>query len=529
MDQALGRIFYFVRWGIPILLIGLVTGGMCVFLPPPGLAGVVAFAAVCLLWALPELRTVPEKPLRRMFFITVAVQLCVPNYYAIATGIFPWISIRRLFTLAVIVLFGLTIAGSKSARIKISATLGSNRVLSIAVIGFLVTMVLSFFTSVNLAYSLKEFSDGFLNWYVPLFVGLLVVRTEADVVLLFKVIAIADIIDGIGGAIEFAMQHRVYFDLIPKSMLDLMLVDNPSLARMVYGISIRNGYYRASSIFSVSLSFGEFAAMVVPIAAYFVLYGRNRRDRALGVATGISSLVGIFTSGARGGYTSLLVAMPIMAFIWTVRYSKANPRSLTGIIMAGVFVAGTICALAAVESWPRLHDVVIGSEYDGAESTAARYEQWDLAIPHILANPVTGHGMGNGGAVVGYHADTVPSIDSYILTLLVETGVPGLLLFFATMAIAAWRGMRLYLTDPDEGAAVGGALACSLIAYMVYRIALSQTESNNLAFIVVGLIFALEKLAFDRSKCRSHMPVRGSLGSHKGVVANERRAFRADG
>jgi hypothetical protein len=104
----------------------------------------------------------------------------------------------------------------------------------------------------------------------------------------------------------------------------------------------------------------------------------------------------------------------------------------------------------------------------------------------------------------------MPSVDSYLITLLVENGVPGFLLFFAAVAIAIWIGLRVYVSDGNPRATVGSALACSLIAFAVYRTALSQTENHPLVFIIFGLIFVMGRLAYDR---RVVAQERASLGS----------------
>src|SRR5262249_43203008 len=149
------------------------------------------------------------------------------------------------------------------------------------------------------------------NWYVPMIACILVIQSEDDIVFLMKVIAVGTIIDSLLGVIEFVVQRRYYFDLMPKSMLDSMLANNPTLAAMYYVPTFRNGLYRSASIFSVPLSFGEFAAIAGPIAAHFVFYARDKRDQALGIVAGIFCLLALFCAGARGGYLGFLIAMPI--------------------------------------------------------------------------------------------------------------------------------------------------------------------------------------------------------------------------
>ena len=65
------------------------------------------------------------------------------------------------------------------------------------------------------------------------------------------------------------------------------------------------------------------------------------------------------------------------------------------------------------------HDMVLGGAAQ-AGSTELRHEQWVAAIPFIKSNPITGHGFAIGGYVIQ------SSIDSYVVSLLAETGIPDL-------------------------------------------------------------------------------------------------------
>lgn len=154
--------------------------------------------------------------------------------------------------------------------------------------------------------------------------------------------------------------------------------------------------------------------------------------------------------------------------------------------------------VALILSSGRLTNLVLG-DGETASSTEARFIQWDLATPHILSNPITGHGVGNSGDIVGYGAETgVPSVDSYVISLLVEQGVPSLFLFFGMVAVGIWIAVRIYLKDPSKSAELAGALACSLVAFGVYRAALSQRENHTLLFLMISLILAIGKLSHDR-------------------------------
>ena len=127
----IGQIAYVARWAVAVVFIGLLVGIMAVFSSPLAVAGVVVLSAAFLLWALPELRFVPERSLRVFLFLMVFVQLSVPAYYTILVPGLPWISVRRAFSSVVIVLFGLVVAGSMPARSTLVETLRANRALAV--------------------------------------------------------------------------------------------------------------------------------------------------------------------------------------------------------------------------------------------------------------------------------------------------------------------------------------------------------------------------------------------------------------
>jgi O-antigen ligase len=127
--------------------------------------------------------------------------------------------------------------------------------------------------------------------------------------------------------------------------------------------------------------------------------------------------------------------------------------------------------------------VLGGGEQAG--STQARYEQWAVGIPLIKSNPITGHGFTMGGYLINN------SIDSYLLSLILETGVPGLLFFSGLLVLPIWYGVRNYLSDMSESGAVAGALACSFVAFFSNRLVLSQRENHMLIFSLLAIVVVM--------------------------------------
>jgi O-antigen ligase len=278
-----------------------------------------------------------------------------------------------------------------------------------------------------------------------------------------------------------------------------MLEANELANGIFHNFEFRNGFYRAVSLYRVSLSFGEFGAMMAPIGAYFVFHGENRWERALGFLTVILAVFAIFCAGARGAFAAVLVAMPILSLCWMIRFSRLNPHSIVPAILSFIFFVGWIDAFGLIMFSHRLSNVVLGGD-DSNLSNDGRMIQWQMGVPHILSNPITGHGTGMSGPVIGFRLPNgTITIDSYILSLLVEVGVPGLFFFLGMIVLGVMIALRLYLADADKRASVAGPLGCSIIAFSVYRMTLSQRENHTLFFLIVGLVFAASKLAHNRA------------------------------
>ncbi len=154
---------------------------------------------------------------------------------------------------------------------------------------------------------------------------------------------------------------------------------------------------------------------------------------------------------------------------------------LVGAMGAMAFVV----IVALILYWPRAHNMVLGGG-SAAASTNGRWVQWAAARPLIIENPITGHGFVTGGYDIG------SSIDSYVISLLVETGIPGLVFFAGIVCLPIWYGVRAYLTDLSEKGALAGALACSFIAFTFYRLVLSQRENHLLIFCLLGIVVFLK-------------------------------------
>ena len=510
-----------VGWATAALLLGAAVGLSAVTLPPTGAFAIPAIAALVLLWALPELPALPVRTVRALFPIVLVVDLCVPVYYAIAGTGLPWISVRRIATFPLILCISLVVAGSSEARARIVRRLGAAKLISTCAIGYGVMMALSVFTSSAPSASISAVIDAVLIWYVPFITIIYLTSDEGDVDRFIKTIAWCTVFISVCGLVDWVLERNIFIAILPKPILNALMESSPTFADMATTGGFRNGEFRAPSVFNNSLSFGQFEAMIVPFGYYFLLHRRGV-DQWLGFLVVASGLLGVITSGARGAYVALIAATPVFAGLWALRKARFNPRSLEPAMVGVAGGSGFTGLIILIFTWVKLRNRVLGRP--GDPSTQSRWDQWHMALPHIQANPLTGHGVGTGADVVGYFnpGAEFPTLDSMLISMLVETGVPGFLFFYGSVIFAIVLGARKYLLDSSSRGAFAGGLSCSLIAFLVYSIVLSQVENFTLLFLFLGLTIAL--LSLDgQSEKREQTPQSASKGSPPGLSAQGNR------
>jgi O-antigen ligase len=205
-------------------------------------------------------------------------------------------------------------------------------------------------------------------------------------------------------------------------------------------------------------------------------------------------------------------------FTWPIRKARMKRGSLVPPFVGATCVIACAIAVVLIIFWPFAHNHVLGGGAQ-ASSDEARRVQWVAGWPLIQANPITGHGFATGGF------DIASSIDGYALSLLVETGVPGLVFFAGILFLSIWFGVRQYIVDLSESGALAGSLACSLVAFTTYRLALSQRENHTLMFSLVAMLVVIiyqyqSRQVTEQQQYRlQHRPYSRGTGTRENVTA----------
>jgi O-antigen ligase len=105
-----------------------------------------------------------------------------------------------------------------------------------------------------------------------------------------------------------------------------------------------------------------------------------------------------------------------------------------------------------------------------------------------------GHGPSSSGDILGYaNAGGVVSVDSYMITVLVEYGVFGFLAFFGLFLFASIRAAALGVRGQTPDHALMIPVSACLVAFLIIKTVLSQEQNHSLMFIILAFVIALSR------------------------------------
>jgi O-antigen ligase len=249
------------------------------------------------------------------------------------------------------------------------------------------------------------------------------------------------------------------------------------------------GFYRSVGFYGFYLTFAAFAMTVFFFASGFWVELKTKMRWFFGslAAASFLAVVGTF---ARSIWLSFGAAIPLFAF--------TRGRRTGLIVTAALFIAVSAGILTVPAIRFRVESIVDISQNE------TRLNLWKTSLRIAEDHPVTGVGEDNWDYVFdryrvdGYY-DTIVHPHNDYLTVLVSSGVPGLLAFLAIWGVTLTVGFRASLHSSDarlRAIALGSTF--SVVGLLVAGIFQNYygTFINCLGWwFVTGLLFAARALA----------------------------------
>lgn len=475
-----------------IILCSLLGGAYGLFLPFVPLSTVkllllpILFIGLIGIWMLPEKDKYFENEAKIGLYIFLGFWMIWPPYLSlIRLPGDPWMSPQRILIYAFLLLALLMFSVSKNAKQVLKEKYHDNKWLFKAFIILIIASFMSIFFSDNIEFSTSILIKEILYYYLVFIIAATVLTTAKQVKTIFLICIISALCLAVTAFYETTLQQTVWSYLIPRNFFagteDIQTILTPKF---------RFGYYRVKGSSLTSLEYAELLSFTIPMCLYFLLDSKGKFLKILMAITIIILFYAIIVSRSRLGLVGAIIGLSTYSFMISLRNWHLNKGSLIGPAMLTLYPAGLLTLGLLIGFSTTLTNMVLGGG-GHASSTGARTAMWEKGIPIIAERPLFGYGIGQGGAVLNYRNPSgVVTIDSYLLSITLETGIVGVLSFIFIFAYASIKSSKAYIhaSRDDAFGKMGAAFASIFLAFLVIKIVLSQRYNHTLIFLLLGII-----------------------------------------
>lgn len=478
-----------------ILFIALLAGGIAALFPAAFnvklgilIGGVVVFLLALLV---PASATTPTGLIRRLLFALLVVWVAWPVYLSYQGLPGPSINPSRLVYWSMAAFWGFWFVVTPDLRSQLSSRVALFRPFVILLFVYLAWALFCSGLSKDPLFSVHYMVKLMIGPVLVFFVALSCLRDRKDVDFALLLMVIAALIACAVGVVEAKKQTNVFLDIVP-SLFPQGDEGGASWAENLTREKIRGGAHRAMSTFSHPLVFGEYLAMSLPLAVYLVGYAGYTWQRLLGLIALPSMAAGLYLAHARSPLIAVSVVVFCLVTFLGVRAMRQHRSFLASITGAFSLVA---LALAVIAVFGVANELVIGRNVDEMGSSMDRLVMLLRGRTLVLDSPIVGY----GGGLAAYTLGLLPgarrlTIDSYYLSLALESGFPGLLLFLSMFAYVILKGFQASLHLAGQDGARIAVIVSALLGFAVVKSVLSQTDNLDLAFVLIALlVVSIEK------------------------------------
>lgn len=455
----------FFSGGAPVISIGII-----------GL--VFGFVGIFLLVVLPK----PSENVRRYCLYLLCLYLFFlvvwPRYAFFRLPGLPGLSPPRLIQLSVLLLWVYLIIKSDGFRERAIERFRLAGPFVIMLGAFVVLKFFSVFVSDFTMQSAKGWLNELISFYLLFFITVSVVESSEDFYSILKSLTLAFLAVCFVGLYEFYIGRNVFFGFVD--------VDSDYLYEVLRDKE-RAGAYRIQSTFSHPLALSEYAVMTMPLVAILFFWGKINlfRVSAFIFLLALGAFI-VLKTGSRSGLGAFL-AITIFSFSLVcireiVRQKSAVATGFYFLILIGII------GCAAIGTY-FISDILVGRTLREYNSGMVRIEMWRHGLHLAAESPILGYGQDMAAAVLGFTGrGGVLTIDSYYLSILLESGFIGLFLYVAMAGFVVFKSLQFGMMRSGHSFDVLMILA-ALTGFFIIKLILSLTHNHGLVMVIIGCLF----------------------------------------
>lgn len=443
--------------------------------------------AAAVIWLLPESEAAPVGMMSTLFFAFFMVLLIWPDYLAITLPGMPWITAVRLIGAPLAFALFVCLSTSAELRVQMAETLAATPSIWKMLTVFAVIVLLSVGWSTDPRISSSKLVIALINWFLIFFVSVHVFRQQGSLLRFAYMLWGIAILVSLIGVQEWRHSQVPWAGHIPS----FLAVQDETVQRILAGSSrAATKIYRVQSKFTTSLALAEFYALTVPFIMHFAFNARRTAVKVAAAATLPFLFWMILRTDSRLGVVGFFLAGILYLAVWAAWRWRRNADSIIAPAILLTYPLTFALFIASTFFVRRLRAIVWGSGAQAA-SDESRMAQVVGALPKVGQRP-WGYGIGRGGDTLGFaNGNGIMTIDSYYLTIVLEYGIIGLVVYYGVFVSGIWNGTRrLWMTNDRETDLIA-PVTIALINFVVIKAIFSQQDNHALAFAFLGALVAL--------------------------------------
>lgn len=245
----------------------------------------------------------------------------------------------------------------------------------------------------------------------------------------------------------------------------------------------RGGNYRVQSVFDHPIVFAQFVAAIIPLAVFSIAKEKKLFWRLLAASIVPLAILAIGKSGSRSGYFSLAAAFGCMGLMW---WFKAVNRGY--ISRAVAILSLPLLLVAGIFAYIILGELFAGRSQHEISSTNTRLTMLANGWHSLLESPIFGYGHGMAIEKAGVvNVAGLATIDNYLLSISLDAGLVGFLIFISIPIIYSLKAIRFSITQNTTEGAFIAACCASLLALLVTFTGLSITQNMSMYWLLITI------------------------------------------
>lgn len=286
------------------------------------------------------------------------------------------------------------------------------------------------------------------------------------------------------GLLESRIQANVLATYLPASMLSAQDYVTTALSDKI------RGEYRLQSLFGHPLVYAQFVILVLPFIVYRVISTHSYWVKAAMWILLIAAAIVLWGTGSRAIFPAVIAEIIALLLIIYYKVVVTNRASFIGWLYVTLMPVGAIAMVAVVIKAKRF---IMGQSDSEYLSTQARIEMWSRGFGIIESDPIGalfGFGLYRAAIVIDWQVAGEYTIDSYFLSLLLETGILGFLAFFFLAGYAFIISVNTWKRSGYQDH-VSIAFIVSISGFLMVAFILSLTHILHVFYVLVAVLIFL--------------------------------------